>query len=203
MINADFLIRFEFAYASTRSSIGSHARALREVLEDYPQQTTFSFVGHSMGNIVIRHLLGDLERDGDPQGLLPRFRSMVMLGPPNQGSAIARRLAPTGLYGFLTGKGGLELGPEWKSFAENLATPDFPFAIIAGDISEKPIQNPLVAGSGDFVVTVEETELAGNQWLKTVPVVHSFSDERSCHDDANSGLHQSTLNRLPACRTRG
>ncbi len=165
---------FRFSYASTRSSIGDHAAALREVLDDYPSDTKFSFIGHSMGNIVVRHLVSDLQRDGDPTQLLPRCKSMVMLGPPNHGSTISQRLAPTGLYGLVTGKGGMELGPEWESFVEKLATPPFPFAIIAGDVSNTLIQNPLVDGSSDFVVSVKEADLAGRQWLKTVPVVHSF-----------------------------
>ncbi len=163
-----------FSYASTRSSIGDHAAALRETLENFPTDTTFSFVGHSMGNIVVRHLVGDLQRDGDPKKILSRCKSMVMLGPPNQGAAISRSLAPTGLYGWVTGKGGLELGPEWDSFVEKLATPPFPFAIIAGDVSRSLIQNPLVDRSGDFVVSLEEADLEGRQWLKTVPVLHSF-----------------------------
>jgi len=163
-----------FSYASTRSSIGDHAEALRETLEDFPTDTTFSFVGHSMGNIVVRHLVGDLQRDGDPKKILSRCKSMVMLGPPNQGAAISRWLAPTGLYGWITGKGGLELGPEWDSFVQKLATPPFPFAIIAGDVSQSLIQNPLVGRSGDLVVSLEETDLEGRQWLKTVPVLHSF-----------------------------
>ena len=99
---------------------------------------------------------------------------MVMLGPPNQGAAIARKLAPTGLYGLVTGKGGLELGPQWESFVEKLATPTFPFAIIAGDVSESRVQNPFVEGSSDFVVSLEEADLQGRVWLKTIPVLHSF-----------------------------
>jgi hypothetical protein len=163
-----------FSYASTRSSIGDQAAALRETLEDYPAGTTFSFVSHSMGNIVVRHLIGQLQRDGDPKGILPRCKAMVMLGPPNQGAAISRRLAATGVYELVTGKGGMELGPEWQSFVENLATPPFPFAIIAGDVSHELIHNPLVDGASDFVVSVEEADLAGRQWLKTVPVLHTF-----------------------------
>lgn len=163
-----------FSYASSRSSIGDHAAALRGVLENLPPNTQFSFVGHSMGNIVVRHLIGDLQRDGDRLGILDRCRSMVMLGPPNQGAAIARKLAPSGLYGILTGKGGMELGPEWQSFVEHLATPPFPFCIIAGDVSSSPIQNPLVDGSGDFVVGLEEAKLKGAESFETVPVLHSF-----------------------------
>ena len=163
-----------FAYASTRTSIGDHAAALRRLIEDLPSDSTFSFVGHSMGNIVVRHLIGDLQRDNDPQGVLGRCRSMVMLGPPNQGASIARRLAPTGLYGIITGKGGMELGPEWDEFSSRLATPPFPFVIVAGDVSEKPIKNPLVDGEGDFIVSLEETDLQGREEFYRVPVLHSF-----------------------------
>ena len=77
-----------FSYASTRGSIAEHADALRELVEQLPTDATFRFVGHSMGNIVTRHAIGDWIRE-DPQRVLPRCRSMVMLGPPNQGAAIA------------------------------------------------------------------------------------------------------------------
>ena len=163
-----------FAYASSRRSIGDHASALRELLEDLPAETEFSFVGHSMGNIVVRRLIGDLQRDGDPQHILPRCRSMVMLGPPNQGAAIARRLSVTGLFGFVTGPGGLELGPAWETFVTRLATPPFPFAIVAGDVSDNLIQNPLVDGAGDFIVSVEETKLEGADKVVTFPALHSL-----------------------------
>ena len=168
-----------FSYASTRASIADHAQALRDVLEEMPDNTQFSFVGHSMGNIVVRHMLGDLQKD-DPTGLLSRFRSMVMLGPPNQGAAIARRLAPTGLFGMVTGKGALELGPQWEELEQRLAIPSFPFVIVAGDLSHNPIQNPLVDGSSDLIVSVDEAKLAGAECMETVPVVHSFlmNDEK-------------------------
>lgn len=168
----DDVIRF--GYASSRRSISDHANALRSVLEDLPENTQLSFVGHSMGNIVVRHLIGDLQRDGDPQNILPRCRSLVMLGPPNQGAAIARRLAPSGLYGLVTGKGGLELGPQWDDFVQNLATPPFPFAIIAGDVSDNRIKNPLVDNAGDLIVGVEEAKLDGSESFETLPVLHSF-----------------------------
>lgn len=144
-------------------------------MEDLPSNSTFSFVGHSMGNIVVRHLIGQLQ-DDDSQQLLNRCCSMVMLGPPNQGAAISRRLAPTGLYGWITGQGGLELGPQWETFVEELATPPFPFLIIAGDVSNLsvPLKNPLIDGSSDFVVGVDEARLEGAESLETVPVLHSF-----------------------------
>lgn len=163
-----------FSYASSRAPIGEHAAALRELMENFPPDTKFSFSGHSMGNIVVRHLVGDLQRDNDPQNVLPRCQSMVMLGPPNQGAAIARKMAKTGLFGLVTGKGGMELGPHWSELTEKLGTPPFPFAIVAGDRSESVVHNPLVGDKSDFVVSVEEAQLDGVDKFETVPVLHSF-----------------------------
>jgi pimeloyl-ACP methyl ester carboxylesterase len=161
------------SYASTRGSISEHAAALRELLEHLPRNDTFSFVGHSMGNIVIRHMIGDLQADGDPGRILPRCMTMVMLGPPNQGAMIAERLAPTKVFGWVIGKGGLELGVLWDKLEPHLAVPPFPFHIIAGDISP-PVANPLVDGNGDFVVSLEEAKLEGAASFNTLPVLHSF-----------------------------
>jgi pimeloyl-ACP methyl ester carboxylesterase len=162
-----------FSYASSRNTIGDHAAALNEVLTGLPKDAKISFVAHSMGNIVVRHLLADLKEEGDPDGLLQRYRCMVMLGPPNQGAAIARRLAYTKVFGLVAGKSGLQLGPNWQQLVGNLAIPEFPFAIIAGDLSQKSIRNPILGEASDFVVQVEETQLEGQESFITVPVLHS------------------------------
>ena len=162
-----------FSYASTRRTVGDHAEALQEVLTGLPDDVQISFVAHSMGNIVVRHLLADLEQNGDPAGLLERCRCMVMLGPPNQGAAIARRLSYIGLFGAVAGKGALELGPNWSDLVGKLAVPSFPFALIAGDLSAQNMRNPILDGASDFVVQVEETHLEGRESFATVPVLHS------------------------------
>ena len=161
-------------YASTRNSIAIHAAALRCLVESLPGKPTIDWVGHSMGNIVIRHLIADLQRDGDPAEVLPRCHRMVMLGPPNQGAMIAKRLAATGLFGLLVGQGGLELGPQWENLRSRLATPPFPFAIVAGKISAAAGNHPLLEGESDLVVRVEETHLDGAARELEVPVLHSF-----------------------------
>ncbi len=162
-----------FEYASTRASIAEHAAALREVIAGIPDNKQISFVGHSMGNIVVRHAVGDWQRAGDT-ATLSRIDSMVMLGPPNQGASIARQLAKTGLFGVITGKGGMELGPEWDELEKRLAIPPFPFAIVAGKLSDYSIPNPLVDGQGDFVVSVDEAKLDGASGFAEVPRMHSF-----------------------------
>jgi hypothetical protein len=160
-----------FEYASTRASIAEHAAALREVVEGLPQTVPISFVGHSMGNIVVRHALGDWERAGN-QNLLDRVHAVVMLGPPNQGAAIARQLAKLPAYRLVAGQGGLELGPKWQQLQAKLATPRCPFGIIAGRLPDG-FTNPLVGEAGDFVVSVDETKLAGGM-MHEVNQVHSL-----------------------------
>lgn len=162
-----------FEYASTRSSISEHAQALRDVLDGLPPQVQLSFVGHSMGNIVVRHMIGDLIRANDT-AMLKRIQHVVMLGPPNQGASIAKQLSKTGVFGWVTGQGGLELGPDWENFEAQLATPHCPFGIVAGRLPDMGLVNPLVEGEGDFVVSVEETKLEGAADFLEVPRLHSF-----------------------------
>ncbi|MDB4475658.1 alpha/beta hydrolase [Pirellulales bacterium] len=163
-----------FSYASTRGNIGEHAAALQEFLESLPESWTLSFVGHSMGNIVIRHLIADLQDDQKHSELLSRCQRMVMLGPPNQGAAIARQLSSLGMFEWIAGEGAMELGPDWDEFSESLAIPPFPFSIVAGEVENKAIQNPLLDNASDFVVEVDEARLEGSESFVVVPALHSF-----------------------------
>ena len=163
-----------FSYASTRDPISTHSAALRELVENLPGQPRISMVGHSMGNIVFRHAVGEWQRNGDPKQVLPRMNRVVMLGPPNQGSSFAANLSRLGIFETITGNSGMQLGPEWDKFCSGLGTPPCPFAVVAGDISKSSIQNPLLSGPSDGVVTLEEAALDGMTEIASVPVVHSF-----------------------------
>ncbi len=162
-----------FEYASTRAPVAAHARALDEFVQSLPTDCQLSFVGHSLGNIVVRHLLGDWDRQQRTRDL-KRTTEVIMLGPPNQGAAIARQLSKVGLFEWVTGKSGMELGPEWDEFQAHLATPTCPFGIVAGRLDERAPQNPLVGDEGDFVVGLEETKLDGAADFLEVPRLHSF-----------------------------
>ncbi|XZE54374.1 esterase/lipase family protein [Planctomycetaceae bacterium SH139] len=163
-----------FEYASTRRGVAAHAAALRHWLETLPGEPRIDFVAHSMGNIVIRHLIMDLQRDGDPRGLLARSSKFAMLGPPNHGANIARQLGKLGLFEIVTGQGGMELGPAWEAFEHRLAIPPFPFMIVAGDLQKSWLKNPLVEGPSDLVVRTEEANLEGAAAFHVLPVMHSL-----------------------------
>lgn len=161
-------------YASTRDSIAEHSAAMRELLENLPGSPRISFVGHSLGNIVFRHAIGQWNANGDPQKMLARLHRVVMLGPPNQGSAFAASLSRMGLFETLTGSTGMHLGPAWENLQHSLGTPPCPFAIVIGDVSRSSLKNPFLDEPNDGVVTVNEATLEGASEMKTFPVVHSF-----------------------------
>lgn len=165
------VIRFD--YASTRQAISLDAAALRRLLEGLPVNSRISFVGHSMGNIVLRRAIGDLKSGDDPRGVLSRMHRVVMLGPPNNGAAIARLLSKLKLFGLVVGEGGLELGPNWQTLLPNLAIPPCPFAIVAGDLSKFRIRNPLVGQASDLLVSIDEARLEGATEFIVLPVAHA------------------------------
>jgi pimeloyl-ACP methyl ester carboxylesterase len=166
------IVRFQ--YASTRASIASHAEALRELVENLPGKPRLKLAGHSLGNIVTRMAIAQWREQGDPKGVLDRIDRVVMMGPPNQGSSFAKRLSQLGLFEMITGKSGMQLGPNWEGLSNNLGIPPCPFMIIAGDLTGTSIQNPLLSGPNDAVVTVQEAKLEGMSELKVFPVLHSF-----------------------------
>ena len=77
-----------FGYSSYCCSIAEIGEQLRADLRQRigPQHTRVHFVGHSLGNIVIRYVL---TRDTLP----PRVGRVVMLAPPNQGAHAANTFA--------------------------------------------------------------------------------------------------------------
>jgi hypothetical protein len=160
-------------YASSRLPIRAHAAALRRLVDGLAGEPKLSFVGHSMGNIVLRHAIGDWIRDNDPRGVLKRMRRVVMLGPPNQGAAIARQLSRIGLFHLVAGDGGMELGPDWESLRPRLATPPCPFAVVAGDLTPYWANNPLIQGANDFLVSVDEAKLPGASDFVTMHIPHA------------------------------
>jgi pimeloyl-ACP methyl ester carboxylesterase len=157
-----------FGYASVSADIETHGRALAEVVAGLPTRGPVSFVGHSLGNIVVRRwlaLAGDEQRS--------RVHRMVMLGPPNQGSQLARMAAGIwGVAGHVDGAA-RELVFEWQDVAPQLAVPRCDFGIVAGGKGDDAGYSPLLSGDDDAVVRVAETRLPGARDFLLVPVHHA------------------------------
>ncbi len=163
-----------FRYASSRETVADHAQDLHKVIEGFgPAVTEINFAGHSLGNIVVRHYSGDRLRSTGQ--LDPRIKRMVMLGPPNQGSRMARLLKNSVAFKLVAGASGAQLASDWSELEKQLATPPFEFGIIAGghggDSTE--FSNFLLPGRDDFTVSEQETMLAGARDFMVEPLVHS------------------------------
>lgn len=169
------------SYPSTRRPIGEHARSLARVVENLEGIDEIHFVGHSMGNIVIRHYLGDQIDPATGRPRDRRFKRMVMLAPPNQGSELAEALGDNGLFTVIDGKPGQELGIDWAAIKDRLATPPFAFGVIAGGRGDERGYNPVLPGDDDGVVSVATTRLDGQADFLLLPVLHSFimKDDRA------------------------
>ena len=175
---------FNVGYPSTQDDVAGLARSLRRVIDNLDGIEEINFVGHSLGNIVVRHYLGDLVRQepwkqsvnaaAADRRAAARFHRFVMLGPPNQGATLAEMFADNPLFKGIAGDAGQQLGRDWPDLEKRLATPAFEFGIIAGKKGNERGYNPLLPGENDVVVSVEATKLAGARDFLVLPVVHSF-----------------------------
>ncbi len=153
-------------YPSTRDTIEAHAKGLAGLLDRLEGTQSVSFVTHSMGGLVVRRLLADI---GSRRGK-PSFGRLVMIAPPNQGSALAGMLKDFAPYRFLYGKSGQQLA---HPNIEKLPVPAIPFAIVAGGRGNGAGYNPFLDGDNDGTVTVSETALDGAADTLVVPAIHA------------------------------
>lgn len=159
-----------FGYASMSATLDEHASALAKTIEALDGAERIHFVAHSMGNIVIRRMMA---KQIAAQGKVdPRFSRMVMLGPPNQGAALAQFLGGSKFIGLVLGPAAKQLGPEWVQTELQLVTPPIDFAIIAGGQSTGGY-SPILTGDDDFIVRVAETKLPGAADYRVLPVHHA------------------------------
>lgn len=175
---------FNVEYPSTQEEIADYAQSLRHIIDNLQDIEEINFIGHSMGNIVVRHYLGDLLRQqpwkqsanaiAAGRRAKRRFHRFVMLAPPNQGALLAETFANNVLFKEIFGDAGLQLGRDWPDLEKRLATPSFEFGIIAGGKGNGKGYNPLLPGDNDATISVETTKLAGARDFIVLPILHSF-----------------------------
>ncbi|MBI3838318.1 MAG: hypothetical protein HY288_10355 [Planctomycetia bacterium] len=165
---------FNMNYSTTRGELAEHSRVLDKVVRSLEGIEEINFVAHSLGNLVIRHYLGD--HTNHELGIRPdaRIRRIVMLGPPNQGAQMAEALGANRMVHFLAGDSLSQLGRDWDKVETKLATPACPFGILAGGRGTAKGYNPWLGQDNDLVVSVETTRLDGAADFAVLPVLHTL-----------------------------
>jgi len=124
------------------------------------------FVTHSLGGILLRQYLSTREIAG--------LGRVVMLGPPNQGSAAVDQLVEVPGFGWLNGPAGRQLGKGEDSVPLRLGPATFELGIIAGNRTIDPITSAVLDNPDDGRVSVEDTKLDGMADFVVVEHSHAF-----------------------------
>jgi pimeloyl-ACP methyl ester carboxylesterase len=154
----------------------SRALTLEQLARDYlPAQLAvhgagtaprLHFVAHSMGGMVVRLFLDDRRP--------PNLGRVVLLGPPNAGSAVADRLSRSALCRWLVGPNLSRLGTETPdAIAPQLPPPDYEVGVIAGSANLNPLFSHWQAGPNDGAVSITSARLAGGRDFLVVPHSHT------------------------------
>ena len=125
-------------------------------------------VTHSMGGIVLRAAVA--------LGVVPAeaLHRVVMLAPPNQGSALADRLRDFLVYRLATGPAGQQIGTDDESVPRRLPAPPFELGVIAGRRSNNPLFGRVLGTESDGKVTVASAQVDGMRELVVVDRAHTF-----------------------------
>lgn len=154
-------------YPSTRRSLDDHAAQVERILDRAEHVSRVSFVGHSMGGIVARVLLG---RRGAWRERIEANR-LVTIATPHQGAEIAERLSAWPVFPDAAGPSARALH---RDRIREIPVPDIPFGTIAGSRGHPGGFNPLLPGDDDMTVTVASTRLAGAEDELVVRATHTF-----------------------------
>lgn len=128
--------------------------------------TRIHFVTHSLGGILVRQYLSQHEID--------ELGRVVMLGPPNQGSAAVDQLGEVPGFDWLNGPAGRQLGKGEESVPLRLGPADFELGVIAGNRSIDPITSAVLDNPDDGRVSVTDTRLDGMADFVVVDHSHAF-----------------------------
>lgn len=156
-------------YPSTKKTVEKLSRehlgpAVDECQQAQPDK--IHFVAHSIGNIVLRHYLGE--------NSITNIGRIVMLGPPNKGSEVVDRIGHMTLFQWINGPAGQELGTASDSLPNTLAVPAADVGVIAGTRSINWILSAYIPGPDDGKVSPESAKIEGMDDFATIPTSHPF-----------------------------
>jgi triacylglycerol lipase len=149
-------------------SVELAAERVRALIADAcpDQGKKIHLIGHSMGSIVIRHML--------QHGTVPRLGRIVLLAPPNQGTPLARFVKGK-VMRQIVGRPVQELIPGTAGTPSQLSKslPVAPGIIMGTKSGWFPLLSAMIPGPDDGVVPVEGGRLRGMRDFLVLPVSHT------------------------------
>ncbi len=148
-----------FGYRSLTFDIDAHADQLKkEITDRFGHDRELNFVTHSLGSIIVRRFCAKYHANY-------KLGKVVMLGPPNQGSGLAKKLARISIIAKI-------MGPSFKQLCDlkiENSSDKIQISILAG---RKKI--PFLSVESDGIVSIEETKLEGAKLHLIFNGLHSF-----------------------------
>lgn len=185
-----------WSYPSRDKIIEEHAQDLCVYLKEIAKQQPgkpIHFVTHSMGGLVVRTALNQTDCPNEA-----KIGRAVLIAPPNRGSEFARTLNAYAFFRRVMGPnaGKQLMTTEWDGFDSLGSFPNSKKILVIAGTSGI---NPLITGTNDGKVSVDETSLptphirvqypAGHSWICYSPTVAKkvcsflpLLDDRGCEE---------------------
>lgn len=160
--NIDYPSRDHTVEELAETAVADGLQACRK----YDDVQRIHFVTHSLGGILVRQYLSLHE--------IAELGRVVMLGPPNKGSAAVDELADVPGFDWLNGPAGRQLGKGEESVPLKLGPATFEVGVIAGNRTIDPITSAVLEDPDDGRVSVEDTKLEGMADFVVVDHSHAF-----------------------------
>lgn len=141
-------------------------KAISTALAECGERTKVHFVTHSLGGILLRQYLHHKQ--------IHRLGKTIMLGPPNQGSELADKVAQSYLVSYFNGPAGSQLGTDPHSLPNKLGAVNFALGVIAGSKNYQPDFASVFPGAHDGKVSVARSKVDGMTDHLILPVGHTF-----------------------------
>ena len=153
-----------FGYSPTFESLQGATARLVKLIEHRVDTRHYALVGHSLGTVIIRTALGQLENRAPS--------ACFFLAPPMLACKAARFFSRYWPYRFLTGEMGRLLADE--SFMLRLPMPPAPTRIYAGVGGPRAAWLPFRMEANDGILSVSEATGRFENAAVMVPSLHTF-----------------------------
>jgi len=153
-----------FGYSPTFETLQGATARLVKLIERRVDTTHYALVGHSLGTVIIRSALGQLENRAPA--------ACIFLAPPIVACKAARFFSRFWPYQWLMGEMGQLLAQD--AFMQGLPMPAVPTRIYAGVAGPRASWLPLGMEANDGILSLSEATGRFTAQAVQVPALHTF-----------------------------